>query len=587
MKKLTHLPFRAKLVVTFVAIFLIIYTSSTVLLVNAASNRSLNDAKALLSLLTDQVLINLEQVIITTQRQVFNLYNSLDIPEKMHELDIEEQNVRQATQNLQYSVNQMVSAVYPYDFVLVRTLDGHDTHTGGKIENGDEVYQQARELLDGYEGDTLEWARTEDNNVYLMRDAYSLSPLAKVGQIIVRMSDEKLFTLGEETEQLECSLMLFDRENNHILTTGFINDEKQNLISETMRNQGLSDGFMTWLGSEYYIVVRKSGSWSMVGLLPIDRLNDVRKDVMLNSFFIAAIGLFIGIWVVIMLTKRLTRQLNVLTDSIDAVAIGDMKQIVPIYSQDDIGQIAIRFNNMTRRISELLQRVVNEEKHKNEAEFQMLEYRYRSLHTQINSHFIYNALETVNAFAKLKGNKEISNVVQLMSRYFRNNTKNITRQFITLQQEYEYLQDYAEIHRYIHGDRLVVRFEYSDAASDALLPTMILQPVLENALEHGVSAAKEQTLIRLAAEVKNDDRLVITIVDDGLGMSDEVISRIFQPDYPRKDARSGIGLRNVAERLQIIYADQADISVESGNQGTCVTITLPLNYIAQMPIKID
>ena len=207
-------------------------------------------------------------------------------------------------------------------------LDGHDIHTGGKIENGDEVYQQASKLLDGYEGDILKWARTEDNNVYLMRDAYSLSPLTKVGQIIVRMSDEKLFTLGEETEQLECSLMLFDRENNHILTTGFINDEKQTLISETMRNQGLSDGFMTWLGSEYYIVVRKSGSWSMVGLLPIDRLNDVRKDVMLNSFFIAAIGLFIGIWVVIMLTKRLTRQLNVLTDSIDAVAIGDMKQIV-------------------------------------------------------------------------------------------------------------------------------------------------------------------------------------------------------------------------------------------------------------------
>ena len=86
--------------------------------------RSLNDAKALLSLLTDQVLINLEQVILTTQRQVFNLYNSLDVPDKMHELDIEEQNVRQATQNLQYSVNQMVSAVYPYDFVLVRTLDG-------------------------------------------------------------------------------------------------------------------------------------------------------------------------------------------------------------------------------------------------------------------------------------------------------------------------------------------------------------------------------------------------------------------------------------------------------------------------------
>ena len=181
----------------------------------------------------------------------------------------------------------------------------------------------------------------------------------------------------------------------------------------------------------------------------------------------------------------------------------------------------------------------------------MLEYRYRSLHTQINSHFIYNALETVNAFAKLKGNKEISKVVQLMSRYFRNNTKNITRQFITLQQEFEYLQDYAEIYKYIHGDRLVIRFECSDAACDALLPTMILQPVLENALEHGMSAVKEQTLVSLSAQVDNENMLVVTIIDDGLGISEEVIKRIFQPDFPRKDARAGIGLRNVAERLNI------------------------------------
>ena len=233
--------------------------------------------------------------------------------------------------------------------------------------------------------------------------------------------------------------------------------------------------------------------------------------------------------------------MNVLTNSIDAVAIGDMKQIVPIYSQDDIGQIAIRFNNMTRRISELLQRVVNEEKHKNEAEFQMLEYRYRSLPHQINSHFIYNALETVNAFAKLKGNKEISNVVQLMSRYFRNNTKNITRQFVTLQQEFEYLQDYAEIHKYIHGDRLVVRFECSEAASDALLPTMILQPVLENALEHGVSAAKEQTLIRLAAEVENEDKLVITIVDDGLGCRMKSSAGFSSRTFPARMPAQGSG----------------------------------------------
>ena len=88
-------------------------------------------------------------------------------------------------------------------------------------------------------------------------------PLAKVGQVIIRMSDEKLFTLGERPEQLECSLMLFDRNYNHILTTGFINDEKQDLISDTMRSQGLSDGFRTWLGRNITLLCEKvvPGAW--------------------------------------------------------------------------------------------------------------------------------------------------------------------------------------------------------------------------------------------------------------------------------------------------------------------------------------
>lgn len=583
MKYFSHLPFQPKLVVSFTVTFLVILISITILLANVALQRSLDDAKALLSLLTDQVLINVEQTISATEKQIFTLSNSLNIPELMRTVNAFEPGIRPPMQALEYSVNQMVSEVYPFDFVLVRALNGQDIHTGGKIPDGEAVYQQARIFLDRYDGDTWQWIRANDNSVYVVQRIYSLSPLSHVGNILLRISGEKLFALGSETGQLECSLLLFDETRKHILTSGFINSEKQVLISETMRKNELSEGIHTWLGSDYYVVVKDSGLWSMVGLLPMDRLYDVRRDVWLTSLLIAAVGLFIGVLVVILLTNRLTRQLKALTTSIEAVTVGDMKQTVPIYSQDDIGQIAIRFNTMTREIAELLQRVVSEEKHKSEAEFKLLEYRYRSLHTQINSHFIFNALETVNAYAKLKGNKEISKVVQLMSRYFRNNSKNIMRQFIPLHEEFDYLRDYAEIFQYIHGERLVIKFECSDVARDALLPTMILQPVLENALEHGMSAANDQTVISLSAQIVDVDKVAVSIVDDGPGMSDEVKKRIFLPEDQGNHARVGIGLRNVAERLAIIYGDRATITLDSSNNGTCVTITLPLSYIAQLP----
>jgi len=590
MRKFRQMSFRLKLALSFAVTFIFIYISSTVLLANAASQRSLNDGRELLSLLTEQVLINIDQTISTTEKQVFNVYSSLDIPEIMGRISPENNgNDRQAKQTLQYIVNQMVSAVYPFDFVLVRTLDGQDIHTGEKIPSGDVVYQHASQLLDGYSGGHSEWVRDEDGGVYFMRTIYSVSPLVNVGKIIVRIPDNRLLRLGVQSENLKSSMLLFDQNQALILSTGEIDQEKQLAISELIRSGRLMDDTQIWLGTEYYVVVRSNNAWTLIGLLPMEQLYSVRKDVWVTSLIIAAFGLLIGMLIVTMSSRRLTRQLNVLSKTMDAVAVGDMKQSVPIYSQDDIGQIAIRFNNMTHEISELLNRLVNEEKVKNEAEFKMLEYRYRSLHTQINSHFIFNALETVNAFAKLEGNKEISKVVQLVSRYFRNNVRNATHQYITLEREFDYLRDYAKIYQYIHGDRLVIQFECDEVTRDALIPTMILQPVLENALQHGMRAAKEQTYISLSGCFEGEDTLAITIADDGPGIPDEVKKRLLEPENQnqRKDARTGIGLRNVAERLQIIYAEQASISVESGSQGTCVKITLPRNSISQLPIEME
>ncbi len=584
MSYFSRLPLRLKLVISFVITFLIILIPTTILLANIALTRSLDDAKALLSLLTDQVLINVEQTISSTEKQIFNIYSSLNIPDQMRVVSSFELANRQSLQNLEYSVNLMVTEAYPYDFVLVRTLNGQEIHTGEKISNGDAVYNSAKKLLDRFTEDTWKWIRAEDNSVYVIQKVYALAPLTHVGNIVLRISDTKLFTLGEETGQLDCSLLLFDKDKNHILTSGFLNQEKQALISKTVRENGLSQGFHTWLGSEFYVVVKQSNYWSMVGLLPMDQLNTTRDNVWLSSLVIMVVGLCLGILAISLLSNRLMRQLNALTRSIDAVADGDIKQTVPVYNQDDIGQIANRFNNMTREIADLLQRVVSEQKHKNDAEFKMLEYRYRSLHTQINSHFIFNALETVNAYARLKGNTEITKVVQLISRYFRNNTRNIMRQFIPLHEEFDYLRDYSEIFKYIHGERLLIKFDCDDAARDALLPTMILQPVLENAFEHGLSASRQQTVITLSAKILDGSKLTVSIADDGPGISEEIQQRIFLPEeQTNHHARGGIGLRNVAERLRLIYGDKGKIKLESDNNGTCVTICIPLSFIAQMP----
>ena len=244
------------------------------------------------------------------------------------------------------------------------------------------------------------------------------------------------------------------------------------------------------------------------------------------------------------------------------VAEGDFSQQIPVTGSDDISQLAESMNYMTTRIRELLDEVVEKERLKKDAEIQILEYKFRSLETQIRPHFIYNALETINAMAKIKGDMEIVDIVKRISRYFRSITVNTTRQFITCQQEFDMLQDYTEIYRFIHGEKLTTSFSAKSAARNALIPTMILQPVVENALQHGVRVQDEPSDILVHAYV-TEDKLNITVKDTGYGLTPQMEQKLqsgrIEGTKQGDDARFTIGNRPEG--------------------GVMVKITIPLTYI--------
>ena len=240
--------------------------------------------------------------------------------------------------------------------------------------------------------------------------------------------------------------------------------------------------------------------------------------------------------------------------------------------------LAGQFNRMTAKTKELLQKVVQEENSKRQAEFMNLEYEYRFLQWQVNPHFIYNALETINALAKIDGNDELSDMIVLLSDYFRKNAEAIRKKFVTVSQEFRSLSQYAEIYRSIYGDALSVEFDIKPDAEGALLPTMIIQPLLENALVHGTGSAAGTT-IRASAEADGNS-LLVTISDNGPGMTKETINKLMST---REEAASGgrtsLGVRNVLDRMHLLYGDAGSMSIRSElGQGTSVSVRLPLSY---------
>ena len=335
---------------------------------------------------------------------------------------------------------------------------------------------------------------------------------------------------------------------------------------------------MEWVGEEYELKQKMYDGWTAVGISCVRKYRQAERKVMASGVVYGALSLCIGTLIVFILLHSLMRNLKRLRKSMYEVAKGDLDYQMVVKGEDDIIQLARAFNYMTNKISALLKELLEKERKQKNIEIEILEYKYRALETQIRPHFIYNAMESINALAKMKKTSEIEDAVQRISRYFRNITVNTTRQFITMEQEFDSLRDYTEIYGFIHGNKLQVTYAAREEAKNAIIPTMIMQPVVENALKYGLKSNNEVSDICVHA-YKKEEKLYITVKDNGQGLSKETEVKILTEQKLPASKTSGIGISNVKERLYLIYGNEAGIDIRNRPEGGAVVkIFLPFSY---------
>ena len=168
--------------------------------------------------------------------------------------------------------------------------------------------------------------------------------------------------------------------------------------------------------------------------------------------------------------------------------------------------------------------------------------------------------------------------VQRISRYFRNITVNTNKQFITVEQELNSLKDYTEIYSFIHGNKLETVYSAREQARNAMIPTMLVQPIVENALKYGIRSQEDKTEIRIHA-YKQEDKLCITVKDNGYGLSKEVEDALRENTTIPSKEKEGIGLSNVKKRLAVIYGEKASFEIKNRPEGGVVSkIVIPFTY---------
>lgn len=484
--------------------------------------------------------------------------------------------------NQKYTLATMISSSTSYDYILARNAQDQLISTDFRQDVAQELRPQieadCRQILEEYQDNTLgscTWIRMDSGQVYLLRDIYDTKPMRHTGVMVMHI-DQPFFAVNSNSA--DTGFLFLDKTGNFLTYTG-------TALTEQMLAEVVADAEMgnlspknDWSDGEYFAAWAKGTEWTAVVIRSTRAYREGCDSILRNGILLGTLGLMLGMILVYILTKSALKKLAEIKESMKGVAEGNFDYRITVTDRDDISQLAIAFNDMSQKISQLMDQLVEKERMRSNAELQVLEYKYRALETQIRPHFIYNALEVISSMAKIKGETEMIHIVQTISRYFRSITQNITDQFVTVQQEFDRLQDYTEIYRFMHGDKLKTSFSAREVARNAMIPTMILQPVVENSLKYGLRSQEEDSEVRIHAYAR-DGKLFITIRDNGRGLTQEQLERLEKGEASANTQSSGIGMANVRQRLKLIYGEEGSVTFRNREGGGVkVTIEIPFAY---------
>jgi two-component system, sensor histidine kinase YesM len=271
------------------------------------------------------------------------------------------------------------------------------------------------------------------------------------------------------------------------------------------------------------------------------------------------------------LSRSIYTPIKKLHDVTATITRNDLQALVNRDNVDEITELGMSFNIMIGRIRELLDAKVKEQENLKMAEL-------RTLQAQINPHFLYNTLDTIIWMSESKKNDQVIEIVKAMSNFFRISLSK-GKDWITIAEEMYRTASYLTIQKMRYHDIMDYRIELDPGVSDYTVLKLVLQPLVENALYHGIKNKRQSGTITVRAKQKDENEVLLEVEDDGIGFTPEKLAKLQAEleDYSG-DIRmeSGFGIGNVNQRIKLYYGKQYGLSIRSVyNVGTCVTLVMP------------
>lgn len=382
-----------------------------------------------------------------------------------------------------------------------------------------------------------------------------------VGLLMIGLPSTLLFSDGERSPSNESkhTFILLDERRQPLSTHGILSvDDYQKQVSD----KAFTDTYLRHsamvppLGWELELMIPRS-EW----MARLDQFKSQSTWWLFGLFMLFAFAFVISM-------LHFTRPLRLLMYSMERLGQGDFQTHVEIRGQDEFSRLAVQFNRMVKRLRDVILNLEQEQKRKEEAKFQALQ-------AQINPHFLLNTLNSMKWMAMLSGAAHVSEMMTKLGKLLQYSMRH-DRETVPLSEEVSQLQMYMELQNIRFHDRVRLHFHIPEELNQGAILKFTLQPIVENSIVHG---KREAIMIHIEAARQNDD-LLIRIQDNGTGMDHEQLNQL--RDQLRQDQvrYSGVGIRNVHERIRMHYGIQYGLTLSSvQGEGTCVTIRLPFQQV--------
>ena len=397
----------------------------------------------------------------------------------------------------------------------------------------------------------------ERKEVFSVRRMPVLEKKGKMALLYIEVDYDKLFTNFENLKEKNYSL--FIAKDNNVLYEKHSKDKLNNSMlsfSDILALKKEKDDRLISNNS------KKTG-WTIYYYHGADALTD--KAVKINMFvalFVALAGI-IATWIALYLSSKfIVGRIDALMTNVKNVEKGQLEVTVESNDKDEIGTLIRGFGAMIRRIKYLIEQVY-------ESKLLQKNYEMRALQQQINPHFLYNTLSMINFMAIETGQNDISRITLSLSDFYRTSL-NKGRNTCSLADEIKNMNAYLDIQMMMHDYDFDLDIQIEDEIMECETPNLILQPIVENAIGHGIDLLEDRKGIIKVYATTTENHVYIMVEDNGVGMDEATIDKMLAKNS------KGYGMRNVNERIKLIYGPEYHLHIESVvGQGTVITIKLP------------